>query len=227
MHVTRLIAIRHGETDWNAARRLQGHVDVPLNEQGRAQAQAVAQALMATGEEHDHDHDAIAAGYASDLSRAFETGRAIAEAVHAPITAVRNLRERHFGDWEGNNYADLSVEFPADTERWRKHDPEWGPPGATENLRQFGERIGQTVQELAAQHVGQQIVIATHGGVLDVLYRLATGLGVQDTRTWDLGNAAINRLLWTPESGLKLVGWGDTRHLERSLNLEIGDDARQ
>ena len=222
MYVTRIVAIRHGETAWNAAHRLQGHMNIPLNDQGRAQARAAAQALTDDGS----DGSAIAAVYASDLARAFETGRAVAEASHAPITAVRDLRERSFGDWEGRSYADLSVEFPDQAERWRKRDPEWSPPGAAENLLQFRERISRTVQDLAARHLGDQIVIVTHGGVLDALYRLAAGLDIQAPRTWQLGNAAINRLLWTPEGGLTLVGWGDARHLEHALNLEIGDDAR-
>jgi probable phosphoglycerate mutase len=219
---TRLIAIRHGETAWNAAHRLQGHRDIPLSDQGRAQAQAAARALTEDG----GAGSAIAAVYASDLARAFETGRAIAEAAHAPITAVHDLRERNFGDWEGRSYAELSVEFPAEAERWRKRDPQWSPPGATENLLQFRERISRTVQGLAARHPGEQIAIVTHGGVLDVLYRLAARLGIQAARTWELGNCVINRLLWTPEGGLTLVGWNDARHLENPLNLDIGDDAR-
>jgi probable phosphoglycerate mutase len=222
MNATRIIAIRHGETAWNAARRLQGHVDVPLSERGCAQAQAVARALTGDG----NSDSAIAAVYASDLARAFETGRAIAQAVHAPMTAVRNLRERSFGDWEGRSYADLRVEFPDQAERWRKRDPHWSPPGAAENLLQFRERISHAVQDLAACHLDEQIVIVAHGGVLDALYRLATGLDLQAPRTWALDNAAINRLLWTPDSGLTLVGWGDARHLENALDLEIGDDAR-
>jgi probable phosphoglycerate mutase len=223
MHATRIIAIRHGETAWNAEHRLQGHIDIPLNDRGRAQAQAVARALT---EDDGGAGSAIAVVYASDLARAFATGRAIAEAAHAPITAVPDLRERSFGDWEGHSYADLSVAFPAEAERWRKRDPEWSPPGAAENLLQFRERISRTVQDLAARHPGEQIVIVTHGGVLDVLYRLAAGLDIQATRTWELGNAAINRLLWTPEGGFTLVGWNDARHLESALNLDIGDDAR-
>jgi len=222
MHLTRIIAIRHGETAWNAQRRLQGHIDIPLNERGRAQAQAVAQALTEDG----GADSAIAAVYASDLERAFATGRAIAEAARAPITALPGLRERSFGDWEGRSYADLSVEFPAEAERWRKRDPHWSPPGAEENLLQFRERIDNTVRDLASRHQEQQVVLVAHGGVLDVLYRLATGLDIQAPRTWALDNAAINRLLWTPENGLTLVGWGDARHLDDALDLAIGDDAR-
>ena len=62
-------------------------------------------------------------------------------------------------------------------------------------------------------HTGEQIVMVAHGGVLDLLYRAATGQALQAPRTWQLGNTAINRLLWTPE-GLTLVGWSDTSHLD-------------
>lgn len=217
MQATRIIAIRHGETAWNAAHRLQGHVDVPLSGPGRAQARAVAQALAA---EDGASGSPIGMVYASDLARAFETGRAIAQAVNAPITAVRDLRERSFGAWEGHSYAELSVAFPAEARRWRERDPEWSPPGAPENLLQFRERIRRTVQDLSARHLGGQIVIVTHGGVLDILHRLAAGLDIQAARTWELGNAAINRLLWTPGDGLTLVGWADARHLENALTLD-------
>jgi probable phosphoglycerate mutase len=75
------------------------------------------------------------------------------------------------------------------------------------------ERIVDTVNELAVQHTGQQVVLVCHGGVLDILYRAATRLDLQAPRTWSLTNTAVNRLLWTPE-GLSLVGWGDTSHLD-------------
>ena len=74
-------------------------------------------------------------------------------------------------------------------------------------------RIQHTVDRLASQHMGGQIALVAHGGVMDMLYRLATRQDLQAPRTWELHNAAINRLLWTPE-GLTLVGWGDVAHLQ-------------
>jgi probable phosphoglycerate mutase len=72
---------------------------------------------------------------------------------------------------------------------------------------------------LAQQHCGEQIVLVAHGGVMDQLYRLATGQDLQAARAWHLGNAAINRLLWTPD-GFTLVGWGDTSHLDEAVRDE-------
>ena len=96
---------------------------------------------------------------------------------------------------------------------WRKRVPDWAPPGG-ESLLALRERITTTLNTLAQQHIGGQIVLVAHGGVMDMLYRLATGQELQAPRNWLLGNAAINRLLWTPD-GVTLVGWADSSHLER------------
>lgn len=199
---TRIIAIRHGETAWNVDTRIQGHLDIALNERGHWQAQQLAQALA--------DSD-IAAVYASDLSRAFETGRYLAQAVGAPITAHPGLRERNFGLFEGRTFAQIEAELPEQALRWRKRDPHFAPEGG-ESLVQLYERVVSTCERLAAAHTGEQIALVGHGGVMDVLYRAATGQHLQAPRSWDLGNAAINRLLWSPQ-GFTLVGWGDVQHL--------------
>ena len=203
MKATRIIAIRHGETAWNVDTRLQGHLDIALNTKGLWQAEQAARAL---------EGESIAAIYASDLLRAWHTASAIAQSTGAPLVASQGLRERCFGSFEGKTYAELEAQWPEESLRWRQRVPDWAPPGG-ESLLALRERISGTVNAFAAQHVGGQIVLVAHGGVLDVLYRLATGQEVQAPRTWHLGNAAINRLLWTRE-GITLVGWGDTAHLE-------------
>ena len=124
------------------------------------------------------------------------------------------LRERGFGIFEGQTYAQISQDWPEESRRWRQRDPHFAPQGG-ETLTQLRERIHHTVNILAEQHIGEQIVLVAHGGVMDALYRLATGQDIESPRTWDLGNAAINRLLWTRD-GLTLVGWSDTRHLDEA-----------
>lgn len=206
MEATRIIAIRHGETAWNAGLRLQGHTDIGLNPRGQWQAQRVGMALA------DESIDAV---YSSDLSRAHATAQAIANANltlrHARVTTHAGLRERGFGSFEGQTYAQIALDFPLESARWRNRDPHFAPPGG-ESLLQLHARITDTVNALAAQHLGQQIVLVAHGGVLDALYRLATQIDVSAPRSWALNNAAINRLLWTPQ-GLTLVGWADENHL--------------
>ncbi len=207
MSATRIIAVRHGETDWNVAKRIQGQMDIALNAHGQWQAQRVGAALR---------DDSIDAIYSSDLVRALATAQAIAQHTQAQgLAAVRThtgLRERGFGLFEGHTYSAIEEQWPEQSRRWKHRDPEFAPAGGESPL-QLMQRVRQTVNQIAEQHAGQQIVLVAHGGVLDMLYRLATQQSVNAARTWELNNTAINRLLWTPET-LTLVGWADVRHLD-------------
>jgi probable phosphoglycerate mutase len=205
MEPTRILAIRHGETAWNVDTRLQGHLDIPLNDAGLRQAQHLGQALGQS--------ETIDAIYASDLSRAHITAQAIAKATGQTVSTHPGLRERHFGAFQGRTFAEIEVELPDHAWHWRKRTPDWVPPDGGESLIALRERVVATVDELAARHPGQQVVMVAHGGVLDILYRAATRLDLLAPRTWELTNTAVNRLLWTPQ-GLSLVGWGDTSHLD-------------
>ena len=204
MTSTRILAIRHGETPWNVETRIQGHTDIDLNQEGLWQAQQLAKALAS------EDIDAV---YASDLSRAFTTAQAIASTKQLPVIKLPGLRERHLGHFQGQTWEEIETQHPEDARRWRKREPDWTPQGGGESLVMLNQRIAALAHEVAAKHMGQHIVWVTHGGVLDILYRLATGQSLQAPRTWGLRNTAINRLLWTPE-GLQLVGWADERHLD-------------
>jgi probable phosphoglycerate mutase len=204
MDPTRIIAIRHGETAWNVDTRIQGQLDIPLNETGRWQSQRLARALAA--------REPIDIVYSSDLLRAWETARAVSDSTGAPLVSDVGLRERGFGVFQGKTFAEIATALPEDSLRWRKRDPFWAPDGG-ESLTAMRRRVVETLHTLASRHAGEQIVLVAHGGVLDLLYRAATGQDLQAPRTWQVGNAAINRLLWTPE-GLALVGWSDTSHLD-------------
>lgn len=213
MQATRILAIRHGETPWNVDARIQGHTDIALNATGQRQAQLLAAALGA-GE----PIDAICA---SDLQRAHATAQAIGQACGLPVHTHTGLRERHFGDFQGRRFADVQVTDPLQAESWRTRVPDWCPPGGGESLLALRQRVCAAIDALAAAHIGQHLCIVTHGGVLDALYRAATGLAPQAPRTWLLPNTAINRLLWTPQ-GLSLVGWADTAHLDTLGRDETG-----
>jgi probable phosphoglycerate mutase len=210
MQATRIIAIRHGETAWNVDTRIQGQLDVELNATGLWQAQQVAQALR---------EESIAAIYASDLSRAFQTASAIGTAVGQQPVPTPALRERHFGMFQTRTWAEIEATWPDQAKLWRQRVPDWAPEGG-ESLITVHERISQCVDQLAQNHMGEQIVLVAHGGIMDVLYRWATGQPIQAPRTWSLGNAIINRMLWTPQ-GLSLVGWGDDSHLQNASRDEI------
>ncbi len=204
MEATRIIAVRHGETAWNVDARIQGQLDVGLNDTGRWQARRVGEALA--GEQ-------ISAVYSSDLGRAHQTAQSIAEVTGVAVVPEEGLRERSFGIFEGKTFDEIHETWPDHAHNWRKRIPEWEPPEGGESLIQLRERVTRTLQSLAARHPGEQIVVVAHGGVLDAIYRVATGQEVNSPRTWELPNGAINRLLWTPE-GFTLVGWSDTQHLD-------------
>lgn len=202
MEVTQVLAIRHGQTDWNVQGRIQGHLDIALNEAGRAQARSLAVAL---------DGTELAAIYASDLQRAQATAAEVARATGASLVLEPALRERAFGTFEGLTFPEIEQRWPDDARRWRERDPTFAPGGG-ESLVAFHARCVQAAQRLARAHPGQAIALVAHGGVMDALYRAALRLPPEAPRTWALRNASINRLLHG-EEGFALVGWDDGAHL--------------
>jgi probable phosphoglycerate mutase len=159
----------------------------------------------------------LAAIYSSDLSRAHQTASHVAQHTGAELMVEPALRERSFGSFEGKTFAEIEASLPEAARRWRQRDPDFIPEGG-ESLTQLQARVMGIVSSLASRHPGQLIALVSHGGVMDVLYRAATRLDLQSARTWALGNAAINRLLWSPQ-GLSLVGWADTGHLQEAGGL--------
>ena len=206
---TRVLAIRHGETAWNVDGRIQGQLDIPLNDTGRWQVHRLALAVADEG---------ISAIYSSDLLRALETAQAVARGCGQAITTDVGLRERGFGVFEGLSYDEINRRWPEQAERWRKRYPDFAAEGG-ESLRQFSARGVGSVARLAALHPGETIAIVSHGGVMDCLYRAASRIALDAPRSWQLGNASINRLLYTPQ-GFTLIGWSDDYHLDQSARDE-------
>jgi probable phosphoglycerate mutase len=200
---TRVVAIRHGETAWNAEKRLQGQLDIGLNPRGREQAVRLAAALAEEG---------FAAVYASDLLRARATAEAFARPAGWPVVTDPGLRERAFGVFEGHTYAEIEHRWPEDAQRWRRREPGFTPVGG-ESLEGFQSRCVAAAARLASAHPGEAVALVTHGGVLDALYRAATRVGLTAPRSWELANASVNRLLYSGE-GFVIVGWDDRRHMD-------------
>lgn len=205
--ITRITAIRHGETAWNVDTRIQGQLDISLNDKGRWQANQAGRSLAG---------DAIDAIVSSDLSRAYETALAVAKPHGLTVQIDRDLREREFGLFEGMTFAEIEAQHPEQALLWRKRVPDFAPEGG-ESLLLFRERVAQCLYRLSAQFSGKHLVIVSHGGVMDIIYRQATGLELHAPRTWQLGNASINRVMWNGEH-LSLVGWSDTSHLNEGLD---------
>lgn len=183
--------------------RMQGQLDTTLDATGLRQAEQVAEALR--GEAIDHI-------IASDLQRTMLTATPLARALGHPITPEPGLRERCFGEFQGHSYADIDRLWPEGALRWRQRDPLYAPHGG-ESLVDFNARCVATAERLCVTYPGTTMVWFTHGGVLDCLYRAAARIGLDAPRSWPLGNAAINRLLFS-DLGLMLVSWGDSRHLD-------------
>ncbi|MBI5718138.1 MAG: histidine phosphatase family protein [Burkholderiales bacterium] len=203
VEATRLVVVRHGETAWNASQRLQGQLDEPLNERGRWQAERLGAALRGEG---------LTRIYSSDLVRARATAEAVALATGlAEVRTEAALRERSFGSFEGLTRGEIEQRWPDDLRRWRAREPGFGPGGG-ESPEDFFARCVPCAAAIAARHPGETVALVAHGGVLDCLYRAATGVDLRAPRTWQLGNASINRMLWNGE-GFVLVGWNDDAHL--------------
>ena len=199
---TRIVLIRHGETAWNRATRIQGHTDIPLSSLGLAQAERLAQALA---------DEPFAAIYSSDLSRARQTAEALARTQGVEVRLDAGLRERAFGRFEGLSWSEIDKGYPEDAARWRRREPDFAVGGG-ESLNAFSARCLDAARRAACAHPGQSVAVVAHGGVLDCLYRAATRVALDAPRSWQLGNATINRLLATAD-GFTLVGWNDDSHL--------------
>lgn len=206
MQKTTIVLIRHGETAWNAERRLQGHIDIALNAEGERQAEALAAALAA------ERFDAVVA---SDLLRARQTAAAIARRYAQEVATDAALRERCYGAFEGLLYDEIERRYPAEFAAWRSCDvdaalPHGERPGET--FRQFYRRAVGAIDAWAQAYPGGKLALVAHGGVLECAYRHALGLPLESPRTFKVLNASINRFL---ADGGKLVleSWGEVAHL--------------
>lgn len=198
--------LRHGETDWNVEKRIQGHIDVSLNAVGLAQATAAAAGLAG---------QTFHAAYSSDLSRAWQTARTAADALGLQLLRAPGLRERHYGTLQGLTAAEIAVRYPETYARYLSRDPDHAF-GAGETLAAFAARIAAAIEDLAARHPGESLLLVSHGGVLDICYRRATGRELSAPRNFGIPNAALNWFEVGP-GGWRLLSWADRRHLQRAL----------
>lgn len=209
---TTIVLVRHGVTDWNRARRFQGQIDIPLNEEGRRQAELTGQRFGS-----DPQRLRIAAVHTSDLSRAAQTAEPIARALGLPLRNDPALRERHYGAFEGRTHDELARDQAEAWRRWRARDPDFVLPGGGESLRAFHERVEQALLGLARNNPGATVVAVSHGGVLDCAFRIAAGLPLDSPRSHDLLNASLNRIAFDGER-FRLIDWADISHLAEALD---------
>lgn len=205
--MTMLWLIRHGETSWNAEGRVQGQTDVPLSDVGHSQARALADQLAGRS---------FGALYSSDLQRVTQTALPVSQTLGLPIRAEPRLRERHYGMFETLTYAEVKVRHPEEYARFRAHDPEFDFRGG-EGLRVFFERSVSCLADIAARHAGEDVLVFTHGGVLDMAYRHAKHLGLASKRDFEIPNAALNRIE-IADDGWTVLAWAERGHLDAVLD---------
>jgi len=212
---TRIVLIRHGETAWNAERRLQGHLDIDLNEEGQRQARALAAVLA-------NEHFDVLVS--SDLARAAQTAKALGEQRDQPLYIDGRLRERCYGGFEGLLYAEIERHFPQEFAAWQARDVDAQlPPGQNqgETFRQFYDRVVAAIIGWGEDNPGKSLALVAHGGVLECAYRAALGLPLETPRDFKVLNASINRFILR-DGKLELVSWGEVTHLRPAVMDELG-----
>lgn len=171
--MTTILLARHGETDWNRQSRWQGHADPPLNEFGREQARELAERLAS---------EPISAVYSSDLRRAHETARIVAERLGLDVTAVPDLREVDVGEWSGLSVDEVHERFPAGIERWRAGGKGWD---GGESYGEMGRRVVGALERIAASHPDETVLVISHGGAIRATVAHARGMSYEQQRLLD------------------------------------------
>jgi len=222
---TELILLRHGETDWNRERRVQGQLDTPLNAEGQRQALAAARHLSTRAADYRLERDADRPEpllLTSDLQRCRQTAAPIATATGLVAEPDARLRERGYGVFEGRTLPEAQRVLGAQFQRWLARDPDFDVGGG-ESLRRFQRRIEDALHDLVARHAGCTLVIVTHGGVLDIVNRMARSVPLDAPRDFEIPNASLNRLRHRG-GRFEILQWGDVSHWRRALD-EIGPGA--
>ncbi|MGQ9558206.1 MAG: alpha-ribazole phosphatase [Desulfurispora sp.] len=204
----RVYLVRHGETVWNKDRRFQGHTDIALSERGMEQARALSLRLS---------KQKIAAVYASDLQRALQTAEVLARPHALPVQACPELRELHFGHWEGLTFHEMQEGYPAELKAWWNSPLDTAVPGSQETLRSMAGRVSGIVSQLVKRHLGNSILVVCHGGPVRAL--VAEALQMDLNQHWRLrqDNAALNILEYYPPDKAILTLFNDRSHLPEEL----------
>jgi len=201
-----LCLVRHGETDWNVAHRIQGQTDTPLNGHGLEQARMARRFLSAF---------TFHAAWSSDLERARRTAEVLIEGRSLPLITDTRLRERRYGVFQTLLYSEAEAQYPALYARYRSRHPDCDIDGG-ESLRMLTARVEACLADIARAHAGQQVLVVTHGGVLDVAYRRATGQPLSAPRDFEIPNCALNWFQIGAQAW-HLEAWGDRHHLSQVL----------
>ena len=178
--------IRHGQTDWNVEGRFQGSADVPLNNNGCAQANSLAKKL---------NGHVFAAVYSSKLKRANKTAQVLASSLNLPVFVDDRLREISQGEWEGILFTDIKERFPNEIIERKKNPQRFRPPGG-ETVEEVAQRILQAINEIAVKYSGKKVLVVSHGLALSTLICLAKGLPLSEAYDHIPDNAEPYIIQW-------------------------------
>lgn len=210
---TSICLIRHGETAWNAVRRLQGWQDIELNETGREQARALQSYLSSPA-----FHMSVDAVISSDLQRASETAAIACQHWDIEVQQVQGLRERGFGTLEGQAWDAAGrhgPDQPDDTV-----DIDYAVEGG-ESLRQFQTRILSCFEELSQQNAGKNLLVFAHGGVIDMVWRKLNQQPLNAKRTHAILNTSLNFFSIDADLKWTCTQWGQLPHLNTALDEQV------
>jgi probable phosphoglycerate mutase len=208
----RILLARHGETEFNVEGRWQGQTDSPLTDRGRAQAAELARALA---------DEQIAAVYSSDLGRAADTAALVAALHQIEVAQDSRLREIDVGAWTGKHRAEISADYPGGLQAWANKPSAYQLPEG-ELIRDAQARALEFFRERMPTHVGQTVVVISHGAVCQTILVNAMGGTVDDLWLQEgVDNCQISRLEWTAAGGLELVQLVDVRHLTKVGSLRV------
>ncbi|HRK86572.1 histidine phosphatase family protein [Alcaligenes sp. SDU_A2] len=212
---THIWLIRHGETVWNAARRLQGWQDTALNEVGEQQARDLAGFLASEhfGVQFDHV-------ISSDLQRAAATAAIACAHTGLPVVLDGGFRERGFGVLEGRSWDSFGGRVPDQPSQSVEDSPQGG-----ESILVFQQRVLSAVQALAQRYPGQKLAVFTHGGVIDMVWRRLLRVDLFAPRTQTILNTSINHFSVSPlEQGGEWVlqRWGLASHIDAGALDDLG-----
>lgn len=203
-----LFLIRHGETDWNIERRIQGHTDTALNARGLEQSERLAARLAA--------EERIDAMYSSSLSRARVTAEIIAKKIGVEPVFDERLIEKHLGELEGMSFAEIQENYPDIARQWSESTQEFSLPGE-ETPAILQKRVRAFLDEIKARHIGSRVAIVSHGGTINML--VSTLLDLDINRRWPFwfDNASVSYVdLTGPRARLRLLN--DTCHLRNGYH---------
>lgn len=200
--VTTILAVRHGETEWNKIGKQQGHLDSDLTALGLEQARR-------TGERLARLSGHII--YCSALGRAIRTAEIIARRTGLEIVCDSGLNERNLGILQGLTLAEFREKHPDEYERFTSPDPDYVIPGG-ESVRQRYDRTMNAVKKITVSNAGRTLILVMHGGNLDSLFRYVLNIPLQNPRNFSLVNGSINTFLVEGDTW-KLISWGEVSHL--------------